>query len=262
MTAVRQPLRSVAPTLRQRNPMLFRVATVHAVLFAVFLVGIPLDPRTVGGEPVWLKPAKFAGSIALFTGTLGWLSAHLPAPERTIRRVSLGLAITMFGEITLIGGQAARGVESHFNGSTTLNTVVYLLMGLLIFSTVLLILWLLARSWRGPYDVSPAFAWGIRLGILVFVLAGLEGGVMIALGTSVVGSGAEVPFVGWNLGGDFRIAHFLGLHALQVLPLVGYLASVGDRRGRLARPLPIVAGVAAGFAAIFAGLFGHALAAA
>lgn len=43
---------------------------LHVALFAAFLAGIALDPRLVGGEPVWLKPAKFAGSLALTTATL------------------------------------------------------------------------------------------------------------------------------------------------------------------------------------------------
>jgi hypothetical protein len=39
----------------------------------MFVIGILIDLRSVAGDPAWLKPAKFAASIALFTATLSWL---------------------------------------------------------------------------------------------------------------------------------------------------------------------------------------------
>ena len=36
-------------------------------VLGVALVGLVVDPRIVTGAPVWLKPAKFAASIALYT---------------------------------------------------------------------------------------------------------------------------------------------------------------------------------------------------
>ncbi len=67
-----QPIQTVLE-LYHRNSILFGVAGLHVGLLVVFVIGIILDPRTVAGDPVWLKPAKFAASIALFTATLGWL---------------------------------------------------------------------------------------------------------------------------------------------------------------------------------------------
>lgn len=245
--------------LRRRNPLLFGVAAINAALFVGFAVGIALDPRTVGGEPVWLKPAKFAGSIALFTATLGWIGHHLPVADATLRRASLAVATGSVVEITLIAAQAGRATESHFNTSTTLDLAVYAVMGATIVATVAAVAWLLARAWRREFDVAPAFGWGIRLGIALFVLGSLEGGAMLAVQASAIESTSAVPVVGWNSGGDFRVAHFVGLHALQSLPLAGYLAAAASEAGRIARPVRAVKLVAAGYATLLLAAFAHAL---
>lgn len=249
---------AVLAGLRHRNPPLAAVTTLMAVLFTGFLLGLAVDPRTLAGEPVWLKPAKFAGSIALFTGSLAWLTPHLPAPDRVIRIASRGIAAGMVVEIGLIGGQAARGVESHFNTATVFDTAVYTVMGGTIVATVGILAWLLARSWRRQFEVAPAFAWGIRLGLLLFVLGSFEGGAMNVLSGGVTGSGPTLPLLRWNLGGDFRIAHFIGLHAIEVLPLVGFAAARAEQRGSLERPVRVVWLAALAYATVLLATFAYA----
>lgn len=222
--------------LQRRNPILFWTSTGHVVLLLGFLVGLAVDPRIVGGDPAWLKPAKFAASIGLFTGALAWLTPHFAVSRKFLRLISWGIAITAVIEIAAIAGQAARGTRSHFNYSTGFDTAVYQTMGLVIVAMTLLIAWLFVRAARNGFDVHPAFALGITLGGGLFVVGAFEGGAMIALNTNTVGSGYALPMVGWTLVGDFRVAHFVGLHALQVLPLAGYLSAVAEQRDRIANP--------------------------
>lgn len=252
--------RRLARELRRRDGILFAVTAVHAVLFGAFVAGIGLDPRTLGGEPVWLKPAKFAGSIALTTATLGWLAAYLPVADRTRRRVSLVVAVGFTIEIALIGGQAARGVGSHFNRSTALDAGIGAVMGLTIVVVTLAIASLGVRSWRGEFDVHPAFASGLLLGIGLFVAGAFEGGAMIGLtARGLEPGGPTVPVVGWHLVGDFRLAHFVGLHSLQALPAAGYVAATVGDEPPVSRRVRAVRLVAVGYAVVLCLALGLAL---
>jgi hypothetical protein len=91
----------------------------------------------------------------------------------------------------------------------------------------------------------------IRLGLLIGLVGLGVGGIMVAFGSHAVGvadGGPGLPFVGWSTtGGDLRIAHFVGMHALQLLPLLAAaLAAFGDRLDPPARAR-IVAVTAAGY---------------
>jgi hypothetical protein len=254
--AVRTLLRGVEPTIRElwrRDPALFVVVAINTVLFGGFAAGIVLDPTTVNGEPAWLKPAKFAGSIALVSATLGWLGVHLPVSEQFRRRVSLIVGSGFMIEIALIGGQAARSVGSHFNRTTALDTAIGAVMGVTIVVVTCSIAVLVVRARNSAFDVHPAFATGILLGLGLFVVGAFQGGTMIALQSRTVETvGPTVPFVGWQIVGGFRLAHFVGLHALQTLPLAGYVAAGGRQGDGISCPRRIVVVVASGYALVFA----------
>ncbi|QKG94169.1 hypothetical protein HPS36_11360 [Halorubrum salinarum] len=234
-----------------RDPVLSAVAAINAVLFGAFAVGTVLDPTVVNGEPAWLKPTKFAGSIALVCATLGWLGVHLPVDPDFRRRVSRIVGVGLLIEIVLIGGQAARGVGSHFNRATILDGAIGGIMGVTIVIVTVAIAALAVRARGNEFDVHPAFAAGILLGIGWFVVGAFEGAAMIAIQSRVVETTEPtVPVVGWQLVGDFRLAHFVGLHALQLLPLAGYLAAVGHRRGLVDYPRRVVYLVTTGYVAV------------
>jgi hypothetical protein len=75
-------------------------------------------------------------------------------------------------------------------------------------------------------DLPDYYVWAIRLGILLFVIFSLEGFVMGSRMSHTIGGpdGEEgLPFLNWSRKyGDPRVAHFIGMHALQLLPILSY----------------------------------------
>jgi hypothetical protein len=209
------------------------------------LAGILADPRIVTGAPAWLKPAKFAISISIYCFTLLWLLTFVRGRPRLVGLIAWVTAVALLIEMVLIAYAAALGTTSHFNVSTPVSTAVWTTMALsivLVWAANLLTIVLLLVQ-RLPY---PAFAWALRLGLIVsfvgmglaFLMtsptpeqiqgAGIDGEMPIA-GAHSVGvedGGPGLPITNWSTtGGDWRVAHFFGLHALQALPLVGFLVA-------------------------------------
>jgi hypothetical protein len=223
--------------LRRRDRLLFAVALAHVGALVVFLVVLPFDSRTVTGLSPWIKPIKFATSIAIYTATVGWLLPHVRDARLAKGVVRWGVAIVMPIEMACIALQAARGTISHYNFSTLFDAAVFGLMGLGISANTAFLALLLCLFVVRPGTIARPYLWGIRLGLYVILLGSAEGALMIARGAHTVGTadgGPGLPLVDWSTrAGDLRIAHALGLHALQAFPLFGWAVSsrVGPRAG-------------------------------
>jgi len=222
------------------------------ITFLATLVGVFVDHRVITGAPAWLKPAKFAISVGIYCFTFVWLLGFVENRPRLVRLVTNVTVTSFVVEMIVIIGQAARGTTSHFNLTTPFNTFLWSTMGsfiVLVWTMNLLLAIMLFRE-RLP---DRAFAWSLRLGVLVssvgmaaaffMVRPTPEQALAIASGHGphIVGAhsvgvpdgGPGLLILGWStVGGDLRAAHFVGLHALQVLPFLGWLLT--RRKGVLA----------------------------
>jgi hypothetical protein len=210
----------------RRNPLLTGLAAASFALFLALAFAAFFDSTAILGINRWIKPMKFAISIAIFTATMAWILAYLRDSARAVRGISWTVAVTMIGELVLIVMQAARGVRSHFNVASAFDGIVFSTMGALITVNTIASGYAFYLFLRRPAAIRGAALAGVRLGLLLFVLASLQGFLMVGRGSHSVGihdGGPGLPFVNWSTGGgDLRVAHFFGMHALQVLPLLGF----------------------------------------
>jgi hypothetical protein len=226
-------MREILAEIYRRDKVLAIAGWMQILLLAAMLCVAPFDSRTVTGLNAWIKPIKFAASVGLYLWTLAWFIAYVPKPRWAAQLIRWGVAIVMTIEMACIVLQAARGTTSHYNIATAFDGMIFSVMGMMIAANSLLALMLLILFFIQRIEIPRAYLWGIRLGLFLFLLAGAEGGIMIANRAHTVGvadGGSGLPLVNWSTrGGDLRIAHALGLHALQLLPLTGYSISLWKR---------------------------------
>ena len=225
-------------TAARRRPgvgLLLVVSAGCVAVVAVAAVGLAADPRLITGSPAWLKPLKFAVSISVYCATLAWLLTLVQGRPRLVATVAWATGAALAFELVLIVLQTVRGRASHYNISTPFDAAVFQLMGATlppIYGAAVVTAALLARR-RG---LPPVLTSGVRGGLLVSLLGMAQGSLMIGNGTNAgpgmigahtVGAldgGPGLLITGWSTEyGDLRVAHFVGLHALQLLPLLAWL---------------------------------------
>ena len=222
-------MKTLLISLKNQDAILFWFGLVCLVGGALCL-GLSLTTtRQIMGINGFIKPAKFCFSIWIFCWTMACFLPLLNRPG-TQTAYDWMVVLVMGFELAVIIGQASQGKLSHFNITSPADGMLFTLMGVAI--TVLTI-------WTGyigvlfftqPLPTIPAsYLWGIRLGILLFVVFAFEGGLMGGRLSHTVGAadgGPGLPGTNWSThNGDLRVAHFVGMHALQVVPLFGYFVS-------------------------------------
>jgi hypothetical protein len=235
---------------------------LELLLMLVLLVLLPFDTVQVGGRYRLIKPLNFAMSMAMYLATVVILLDYLRASMWWKKVIGWGVSICILTAITCITMQAARGTTSHFNNSTPFDSAVSSLMDIVDPLNGVFVLVLLIFAIQVRYDVSRSSQLGIAFGIFLFLAGSAIGGVMVAQGQSVMGvapGGPALPVLNWStMGGDFRVAHFLGIHALQILPIAGWLIDRLKGLPRRAKPTAVVA-VSAGYVLLMGFVFMQAM---
>ncbi|MCX5139132.1 MULTISPECIES: hypothetical protein [unclassified Streptomyces] len=244
------------PQWRTWHRPLVVFAAAMAVTAVVSGIGLLVDDRVLAGSAIWFKPFKFAVSFVAYALALAWMLTLLTRGRRTGWWAGTVVALASLAEMAIIVGQVVRGKRSHFNNATPFDASLFAAMGatvVILWAGTLVIAILLMRA----RIADRASAWAIRSGV-VLALVGAGFGFLMTrpsqeqraagnldtadvIGAHSVGvpdGGPSMALTGWSTtGGDLRVPHFVGMHALQLLPLfLMALVALAPRLARLRDP--------------------------
>lgn len=216
-------LKNIIRTVRTSSPILYGIVILHLIMAVGCVIGLLVDDRTLLGINVWIKPLKFTISGAIYIFTFGYLITLYPFSKRKKNIINNINSFALLFEISIIIYQAARGVQSHYNMSSLFDGLLFAAMGILIGINVVIMIFFIFETIRLKLNVPRSVQWAILMGWIIIVVGSWIGGQMIsqvAHNIGVADGGAGLPILNWStIAGDLRVAHFFGLHSIQIIPL-------------------------------------------
>ncbi len=211
-----------------KNKILFWLGFAHIFIFLCLLIYYPFNDIVVSGINSVIKPMKFAASIWIYSWTMALLLNYVEDSGKVAQYSRVALICMCFEQL-VITFQAMRGALSHFNNADSFGIALFALMGVFI---LVITLWTAYITYifikQKKYDVDPPVALGIKFGLVYFVVFSLFGGYLSSLKGHTVGStdgGKGLFLLNWSTAfGDLRVAHFFGIHSLQIIPLFAIIA--------------------------------------
>jgi hypothetical protein len=211
--------------IKFRNETLFYYGLLCLVLSAIFIILTKYTNTQVYNVNAWYKPFKFAFSTFLFVWAMAWYCYYLP--NFNIKLFNWSVIILLGFEIFYIAFQASKGQLSHYNLSTPVYATLYSIMAIAATLVTLYTAYVGLLFFKYDFPTLPSYyVWAIRMGIIIFVVFSFEGFAMGSRLNHSVGAlndNSNWLILGWSKTvGDLRVSHFIGMHALQVLPILSY----------------------------------------
>ncbi len=235
--------------IKEQFPFLHYTAIFHFIVTFIAVLAIFIDTREITGINAWIKPTKFLISSFIYLWTIGWYLLFFPFKKISKKIIAGVLSLVILSENAVIITQAYRGVRSHFNMETPFDGMLWAIMGIAIAILTLIMFWFFIKSFSSKIQLSIDQKWAIRIAWLALLVSAYAGNLMATQGAhsiGVVDGGRGLPFLNWSVdGGDLRAAHFLGLHAIQIVPL--FLFWTGNK----VKSLQLARGLNIGFAILF-----------
>lgn len=203
------------------------LAWLGAAMVASGLMHLPVWAVLGGpweGPVTWRKPILFGISGGLTALSLGWVWSLLPRRRGDVA-LATATAWALAVEVFLIGLQRWRGVGSHFNRDTPLDSFLFDAMGALIVAVTLVIADLTLRLLRTRPAIPADMLLAARAGMLLLLVSCVLGIWVGMHGEARMQAGLDPTRLG--AAGVPKFPHGVVIHAVQWLPLVAWALRAG-----------------------------------
>jgi hypothetical protein len=190
-----------------------------------------VDPRSILGVSPWLKPFKFAISFSLYLISLSFFLPYLNLSINKLLYVSRFIAFCVFICMIAIILQSFSSTLYQFTwpkeGTDYYYTSLFLIANFAVIANTAAASYVFYLFFQKTLPISTSYLWGIRFGLLIFLLSSIEGIFMIFYGiynqSKPLFGNLELPLISAHSLANLKTSHFLGIHSLQILPVIGYL---------------------------------------
>jgi hypothetical protein len=222
-------VRSFFEALDVKDHLLSQFGWILLLSVPVFAMFSYFDPGALHAANPWFKPVKFAISFATFAWTVSLFLMTLRISQTVIVWVRRTIVASVTVEMLCLAAQAWRSTSVPALQGAADWWIAQMTTAMVSVNTAILIglLAVFCGKRERIRIADRAMVLSIRFSIIIFLIGNAVGGYMLARGSHTVGApdgGPGLPFLNWStIGGDLRIAHFIAIHAIQIVPLFAWL---------------------------------------
>lgn len=222
-------VRSFFIELESKDMLLCHFGWILLLSVPAFAAFSFFDPGAAHMANPWFKPIKFAISFSTFVWTVSLLLLRLRISARLLKATRLTMVASITIEMLCLAMQAWRSTDPSAVAGLGDWLVQQMTTAMVSVNTAILLGLLAVFSGKRQRIriADGAMVLAVRLSIIIFLAGNAVGGYMLARGSHTVGAadgGPGLPFLNWStIAGDLRIAHFIAIHAIQIVPLFAYV---------------------------------------
>lgn len=219
-TSAARPLRSFWSDGRRVERVAYVVGMLLMLSGVVHFGILAASGGSWEGPLSFRKPATFGVSFGVTLISITWVTTFLRLGERTRSVLIAALTIACVVETTLVSLQTWRGVPSHFNLETPLDSLVARTLAVGGALIVAMVAGLTFVAFRSNPHLPASVRTAIRAGFVALFASMIVGALMIARGMALVFAG-HAP-AAYATAGAFKLTHAVTMHGILLLPALAW----------------------------------------